>query len=164
MPEKLVISNASPLMNFAIIGRLDLLRQFFSKIHITQAVWKEVVIDGKGKKGVSEVENAKWIKVVHVEKTPLLQLLKKDLDVGEAETIAYALQKNNALVLLDEEDAREIADFYRIEKTGVIGILIRAKEEGKLPFLKPVLDELRNKAGFWIKDFLYKEILKAVGE
>ena len=113
MPEKLVISNASPLMNFAIVGRLDLLRQFFSKIHITQAVWKEVVIDGKGKKGVSEVENAKWIKVVHVEETPLLQLFKKDLDVGEAETIAYALQKKNALVLLDEEDARDNRRFLQ---------------------------------------------------
>ncbi|MFA4829350.1 MAG: DUF3368 domain-containing protein [Thermodesulfovibrionales bacterium] len=164
MPEKLVISNASPLMNLAIIGRLDLLRQFFSKIHITQAVWKEVVVDGKGKEGVSEVKDAKWIKVVNIEETPLLQLLKKDLDVGEAETIAYALQKKNALVLLDEEDAREIADFYKIEKTGVIGILIKAKKEKKLPLLKPVLDELRNKAGFWIKDSLYKEILKIVGE
>ncbi len=151
-------------MNLAIIGHLDLLRQFFSKIHITEAVWKEVVIDGKGKEGVSEIKNAKWIKVVNVEETPLLQLLKKDLDIGESETIAYALQKKNVLVLLDEDEAREIADFYRIEKTGVIGILIRAKMEGKIPSLKPILDELRNKAGFWIKDPLYIEALKAVRE
>ena len=164
MPERLVISNSSPIMNLAIIGYLDLLRQFFSRIYITQAVWKEVVIDGKGKEGVSEIKNAKWIKVINIEETPLLRLLKKDLDNGEAETIAYALQKKNALVLLDEDDAREIADFYKIEKTGVIGILIRAKTEGKIPLLKPVLDELRNKAGFWIKDSLYKDVLKVVGE
>ena len=141
-----------------------LLRQFFSAIHITQAVWKESVLDGKGKVGVSEIKNAKWIKIVNVEETPLLQLLKKDLDIGEAETIAYALQRKNTLVLLDEEDAREIADFYGIKKTGVIGVLIRAKLEGKVPLLKPVLDELRNKAGFWIKDSLYQDVLKAVGE
>jgi predicted nucleic acid-binding protein len=36
--------------------------------------------------------------------------------------------------------------------------------EGKIPLLKPVLDELRNKAGFWIKDSLYKDVLKVVGE
>jgi predicted nucleic acid-binding protein len=88
-------------------------------------------MDGKGKEGVSEIKNAKWIKVVNVEETPLLQLLKKDLDIGESETIAYALKKKNALVLLDEDDAREIADFYKIEKTGVIGILIRAKWRGR---------------------------------
>jgi len=164
LPEKLVISNSSPLINLAITGRLDLLRQFFSKIYITQAVYKEVVIDGKGKDGVSEIKNAKWIKVVTVEETPLLQLLKKDLDAGEAETIAYALQKKHALVLLDEDDAREIADFYGIDKTGVIGILIKAKMEGKVDLLKPILNELRNKAGFWIKDSLYNEALKAVGE
>ena len=45
----LVISNASPLINLAVIGQLDLLKQFFTEIHITQAVWKETVIDGKGK-------------------------------------------------------------------------------------------------------------------
>lgn len=164
MPEKLVISNASPIMNLAIIGQLDLLRQFFSEIHITQAVWKETVLDGEGKAGVSEIKKAKWIKVIKVEETPLVHLLKKDLDNGEAETIAYALQKKNALVLLDEDDAREIANFYGIEKTGVIGILMRAKLEKKVPLLKPLLDKLRNKAGFWIKDSLYQEALKVVGE
>lgn len=142
MPERLVISNASPLINLAVIGQLDLLKQFFTEIHITQAVWKETVIDGKGKTGASEIKNAKWIKVVRIEETPLLQLLRKDLDAGEAETIAYALQKKNPFVLLDEEDAREIADFYGIDKTVTIGILIRAKLEGKIFLLKPVLDEL----------------------
>lgn len=164
MPEKLVISNASPIMNLAIIGQLDLLKQFFSEIHITQAAWKETVLDGEGKAGVSEIKKAKWIKVAKVQETPLVQLLKKDLDTREAETIAYALQKKNALVILDEDDAREIADFCGIEKTGVIGILMRAKLENKVPLLKPLLDKLRNKAGFWIKDSLYQEALKAVGE
>ena len=164
MPEKLVISNASPIMNLAIIGRLDLLREFFSVVYVTQGVWKETVIDGGNKSGVSEIKNAKWIKVVTVEETPLLQLLLKDLDIGESETIAYAIENKNALVLLDEEDAREIADLYGIEKTGVIGILMRAKLEGKISLLRPVLDELRNKAGFWIKDSLYEGALKAVGE
>ncbi len=164
MPERLVISNASPLINLSIIGQLDLLKQFFTEIHITQAVWKETVIDGKGKTGASEIKNAKWIKVVKIEETRLLQLLRKDLDAGEAETIAYALQKKNPLVLLDEEDAREIADFYGIDKTGTIGILIRAKLEGKISLLKPVLGELRNKAGFWIKETLFQDTLKAVEE
>lgn len=65
---------------------------------------------------------------------------------------------------LDEEDAREIADFYGIDKTGTIGILIRAKLEGKIFLLKSVLDELRNKAGFWIKESLFQDVLKVVGE
>ena len=35
MPERLVISNASPLINLAIIGQLDLLKQFFSATNIS---------------------------------------------------------------------------------------------------------------------------------
>ena len=101
MPEKLVISNSSPIMNLAIIGRLDLLRELFSVVYVTQGVWKETVIDGENKSGVSEIKNANWIKVVTIEETPLLQLLLKDLDIGESETIAYAIEKKNAVVLLD---------------------------------------------------------------
>jgi predicted nucleic acid-binding protein len=71
-------------MNLAIIGQLGLLKDFFSEINITQAVWKETVLDGEGKAGVSEIKKAKWIKVVKVEETPLVRLLKKDLDNGEA--------------------------------------------------------------------------------
>jgi predicted nucleic acid-binding protein len=43
----IVISNASPIINLAIIGRLELLRKFWGKIFIPEAVWQEVVIDGK---------------------------------------------------------------------------------------------------------------------
>jgi len=110
LPEYLVTSDASPIMNLAIMGQLDLLK-------LAQAIWKETVLDGEGKAGVSDIKKAKWIKVVKVKKTPLVQLLKKDLDNGEAETIAYALQKKNVLVLLEEDDAKEMADFYGIEKT-----------------------------------------------
>lgn len=164
MPENMVISNASPIMNLAVICQLDLLMQFFSEIYIPQAVWREVVIEGEGKKGTENVKRANWIKVIEVENSPFLQLLKKDIDEGEAETIAYAIQIKAALVLLDEEEAREIADFYGLKKTGVIGILIRAKLMGKLPSLKEALDKLREKAGFWIKESLYQDVLEEVGE
>ena len=50
------ISNSSTLIHLAAIGRLALLREFYGKITIPPAVWREVVEEGKGRAGAVEVE------------------------------------------------------------------------------------------------------------
>ncbi len=87
MGNKLIISNSSPLMNLAIIGHLDLLQKIFGKITIPDEVWKELVIDGEGKSGTKAIIEAPWIEKKYIENLSLLQLLKKDLDIGEAAAI-----------------------------------------------------------------------------
>jgi len=162
-----VISNASTLIHLTAIGRLALLKEFFSKITVPPAVWQEVVIKGSGQTGAAEVETASadsWIEVVPAENVALLSLLRRDLDEGEAEAIALALETAADLILLDESDARQAAEVLGLSKTGVIGLLIRAKLEGKIAKLRPELDRLREEGGFWISDDLYRRALEAVGE
>jgi len=65
---------------------------------------------------------------------------------------------------LDETEARKVADLYGLDITGLIGILIRAKLEGKVPSLREELDRLRKGTGFWIGDEIYQQALQAVGE
>jgi len=72
----------------------------------------------------------------------LLRLLRRDLGDGESEVIALAVEKRANLVLLDESDARRTADLYGLSKTGIIGLLIRAKQEGHIDSLKTDLDRL----------------------
>lgn len=78
--------------------------------------------------------------------------------------IAIAIEQEADLVLLDETDARAIADLYKLSKTGVIGLLIRAKQQGYIELLKPELDKLLHHGGFWIEESLYHKVLKSVGE
>ena len=52
----------------------------------------------------------------------------------------------------------------RLRKTGVIGILMRAKLEGRIVSLKKELDRLREVAGFWIDDALYHSVIREAGE
>ena len=94
----------------------------------------------------------------------LLRLLKRDLDDGESEVIALAVDQKAMLVLLDETEARRTADLYGLSKTGIVGVLIRAKQERHIESLKTELDRLLNQGGFWIEEKLYKRALKAVGE
>lgn len=163
----LVIGDSSTLIHLAASGRLALLREFYEKITIPAAVWKEVVEEGRGRAGAAEVEEARqggWIEVVSPTNEPLLRLLKRDLDDGEAEVIALAVERQADLVLLDESDARRIAELYGLPRTGVVGLLIRAKREGKIQSLQVELERLRSQAGFWIEERLYQRALRAVGE
>jgi len=56
-----VVSDASPLINLARIGQLDLLRQLYGTMLLPEAVWQEVVVDGAGQPGAAEVRAADWI-------------------------------------------------------------------------------------------------------
>jgi len=162
-----VISNSSTLMHLSAIGRLALLKEFYGKIIIPPAVWKEVVEEGMGRIGVTEAKQARqdgWIDVVSPTDKPLIRLLKHDLDEGEAEVIALAIEQKADVVFLDESNARKIAEVYDLVKTGVIGLLIRAKKEGRIESLKKELNTLRDKAGFWIEEKLYQQVLRSVGE
>ncbi|HEX6864327.1 MAG TPA: DUF3368 domain-containing protein [Thermoanaerobaculia bacterium] len=167
MSTLVVISDSSTLIHLSTIGRLSLLREFHGLVTIPPAVWREVVDQGSGRESRQEVEAAHrhgWIEVKTVRDDKLVRLLKRDLDDGEAEVLALAIENKASLVLLDEAEARRIADTLGLRKTGVIGILIRAKLEGKIERLRAELDNLRSKSGFWIDEKLYHRALVEVGE
>jgi len=140
---------------------------FHKKILIAPAVWREVVQEGRGWPGSSEVEEGRrlgWIDVVAPANQPLIRFLQKDLHEGESETIALAVELNAEVVFLDESEARKTAGVYGLNISGVIGILIRAKREERISSLREELDRLRNDAGFWIGEEVYKKALRASGE
>ena len=67
-------------------------------------------------------------------------------------------------LLLDEREARRIAKLLELEVTGLLGVLIRAKYEGRLMSLRAVMERLQHEAGFRIGADLFAEILQKVGE
>lgn len=165
MPE--AISDSSTLIHIARIGRMGVLKNFYDLILITPGVWKEVVEEGRGRSGALEVKeayNSGWIEVMAPANKSVVQLLERELHKGEAETIALAIEQDSDIVFLDESEARKVAKLYGLRITGIIGILIRAKFEGKIASLRDELDKLRNEAGFWIDDELYLRALQSIAE
>ncbi|MEA1947618.1 MAG: hypothetical protein U9N83_10010 [Thermodesulfobacteriota bacterium] len=61
------------------------------------------------------------------------------MDLGESAAIALAIERKANLLLLDETDARNIAEFYGLPKTGVIGLLMKAKKKNLVKEIKPIL-------------------------
>lgn len=160
----IVASNTSPLTNLAAIGQFQLLQALYGKVYIPDGVWVELNVFGKAWPGSKEVSSAAWIEPRKVQNQGLVTVLRRDLDIGEAETIALALELKADLVFLDERDGRYAAQRLGLEVVGVIGILLEAKNKEQLEFLKPHLDDLRQQAGFYIRSSLYQYALRLADE
>jgi predicted nucleic acid-binding protein len=156
------VSNTSPLLNLAIIGRLALLKEQFETIFIPPAVREELRIESDlpGSKVIGEAIEAGWIQIEQVRDMAFVKILRRELDKGESETIALALQAQADWTLLDEKEGRRVAKSLGLRVTGVLGILLCARREGKLEHFEKVLEDLRGKAGFHIRDDLLKDVLK----
>lgn len=156
-----VVSNSSPLIHLAKIGKLNLLHEFFGVIAVPRAVYEECVV--RPYKEVHAIKNAEWLKVFSVTGLYLVKLLESELDKGESEAIALALERNADLLLLDDADARQKARIYNIEITGTLGILLRAKKENKIESFSQITDELMA-TGFRIDAKLRNKLLAEAGE
>nr|MBC7245066.1 DUF3368 domain-containing protein [Chloroflexota bacterium] len=155
-----VVSNASPLINLARIGQLDLIRNLYDELVIPEAVWHEIVVAGAEQPGANEVKAAAWIKTRAAVNRQLVQALQQELGSGEAEAIALALEIGSELLLMDEHLGREVAHHLGLRCMGLIGVLIEAKHKGFIREVKPHLDALRDVAGFRVSSVLYTRVLQ----
>jgi uncharacterized protein len=160
----IVVSNTSPLLNLAIIGRLDLLRHLYGAILVPQAVYDELVVAGQGKPDASEIKALNWIETKQPANSPLVTSLKLELDDGEAEAIALATDLKADLLLLDERQGRIVAGRLGLTVVGLLGVLFEAKQKNLIARICPLMDELMQIAGFWISPRLYAHVREVAGE
>ena len=86
------------------------------------------------------------------------------LDEGEIAALALALEQKIQDVLIDEMPARQMAQQLGLRVSGLLGILIRAKEAGLIETVKPLLHRLEQEANFWLGPKLIEQVLQAAGE
>jgi predicted nucleic acid-binding protein len=159
-----VVSDASPLILYASVGRLELVHELFGQVVVPPAVWAEVTAGGVGRPGAREVASASWIRKQAPLRSPAAHGLPGDLDAGEAEAITLALDAADpVLVLMDDRDGRRVATQRGLTVVGSAGILVLAKRRGQLPAVRPMLDQLRA-AGLYLGESVYAEVLREAGE
>ena len=156
----MVVSNSTPLIAFARIGELDLLRRIVGHVVIPAAVWDEIT-GATNRAGADEVQRAAWIEVRRP--TSVGGDLTALLDQGEAQTIALAEELGASEVLLDERAARALASARGLKLIGSAGLLVRAKERGLIDAVQPYLQRMRAQ-GVRFSDRFVRALLNQIGE
>jgi uncharacterized protein len=159
----IVVCDASPIISLASIGRFDLLRQLYGSVSVPQAVFEEVTRAG-GRAGAGELASADWIERRTLANEFLARALYGELDHGESEAIALAVELGADLLLVDERQGRAVAARFGLKVAGVLGVLIEGKRRGLLARIGPVLEDLQGKAGFRISPDLRRRVLEEAGE
>jgi len=156
-----VVSNTTPIISLLKLSRLDILQELYSEISIPFAVFEEIE-GGKNKGYYHDLSKINWINIVKIQDKKALKYFL-DLDAGESEAIVLATEIGADLIIIDEKLGRFHAKHADLKVTGTIGVLIKAKNQGILKELKPLLYELIEK-DVWISETLIGEIMKQAGE
>ncbi len=118
-----VVSDSSPLITLAKIERLELLPQLYGTITITPEVYNEVMVQGAGLEGSSQVATAQWIDVRLSKIANLVGLQRFGLGIGELSAIMLGRELKAGLVLIDDMKARKVAQEQGLAVLGCVGVL-----------------------------------------
>jgi len=157
----MIVSNATPLIYLAKVGKLDLLR-ILGEVAIPEEVKIEVVDKGKAMKKIDAfaVEKAisdGWIKVFETE----LVNVPVEIHLGEKAVLSLAKKLDVEEVLVDEVPARVAARLLGLKPRGTIFVLLKALQKEKID-LDEFLDILNRmiERGFRLREEVFVEAVK----
>ncbi len=64
---------------------------------------------------------------------------------------------------MDDRAGRKAAGRLGIATTGVVGVLLKAKQDGELPMVGPVIEIIRSQ-GYWLSDTVVETAMRLAGE
>jgi predicted nucleic acid-binding protein len=156
----ILVADASPIISFARAERLGLLHQVAGTLWIPDAVFQEIVVEGRP--GATEVRQGQWLRRQAVMQTAHVGALPRKLGRGEREAIILA-EELHGVLLVDDPAARQEAARRHVPVLGSLSILRTAKRHGLIPDVTSHLNALRA-TGFRISDELSTRFLRDMGE
>lgn len=161
-----VVVDSSVLITLAAGEQFHLLRELYTTLYVPPEVWHEVTDASKpyGTKEARDAREAGWLILRAPASLATVQALPFNLQPGETEALALAVELADALLLVDDAQGRRAAHALGIRYTGTLGVLLRAKSEGKLAALQRVLALMRQRTTFWLSEEILRAALAQAGE
>ena len=128
--SQVIVSDSTCLIGLERIRPLDLLPGLFDDVFVPPAVAAEF--------GIALA----WLKVRTPQDATYVAALKLLVDEGEAEAIALA-KELGCEVILDDLQARKLAVKQNVHCIGLLGVMLRAKDSGKLTVIRPLVEALQ---------------------
>lgn len=150
MPET-IIADASSFIILSNIGELEILKETYGTVVSTSVVLSEF--------GEPVPE---WVFVRDPTSQSNINSIK-NLGKGETSAIALAIEIVDSVLILDDQQARNVALQIGLSVTGTLGVLVRAKANGVIPAIKPLIEKMR-RTNFRVSENIELEALQKAGE
>lgn len=160
----IVVADTSPVTALLHLKQIHLLIDLYGQIFIPSTVAAELNTLISFGYDVSFLQQNNTFIIKEATDIFFVKELSKHLDAGGAEAIALAIELKAELLLIDEKIGTQFAQKEGISCKGVVGILIKAKKEGLIPGLKPLLDDLINNLKFRLSEKIYMLALQKAGK
>ena len=163
MPNKVVIADSSVLIFLGKTNNLYLLKELYGEIFIPLAVFEEIQSGIKKDDVFNLIQETDWIRVLYVPNRKEIDFFPDRLHLGEREALVLYKNLNASLIILDDYEARTEAKRRGFNTTGIIGVIVKAKNDGIIPLAKPVIDSIVN-VGFFVSPDIIDNALKSTNE
>ena len=149
---KTIISDTSCFIILAKIQELDILQKLYGTVVTTADIAEEF---GE--------QLPDWVIIRQATDLFRQRILEMQIDKGESSAIALAIEIENSTLILDDFKARKVAATLGLSFTGTIGVIIKAKLNGTLSSIKPILEKIKE-TNFRISAEIELQALKEAGE
>lgn len=151
--------DSSTIIALSRIGELELLRKLLGKIYITKSIEKELLVHNYPETDKIKDAIGDWI-VSEKVKGDIKQYTKYGLDKGEA---TLFLTEKKARLIIDELNARRIADVENRDYIGLLGLIVAASEMKNIDKkkAKEIIAKL-TESDFRMTVVLYKTIMDRI--
>ena len=164
MPDQrpVAIANTSPLQYLHQCGLSDLFAKLYREVLVPPAVVQELAAGRTLDFDLPDPTGFPWLRVVRPQSMAILPVVS-DLGAGEREALALAAETLGTILIIDDGLARRYAETLRVRFTGTAGVLVKAKRQGLLDAVAPVLDRLAA-LRFRLDSQTRAAVLRLVGE
>jgi predicted nucleic acid-binding protein len=154
--------NASPLIFLAQAEKIDLLRLAGDTGFVPETVVRELEAGAHIHDTAQVVRETAWLRIVDTPE-PVEAIRIWDLGEGESSVLAWVLSHPGSTAVLDDLQARRCAATLELPVRGTLGLVIAAKQRGKIPAARPLIEQLRE-AGMYLSDAVVNFALRKIGE
>jgi len=156
------VVNASPLIFLSRARLLDLLQILSLEIIVPEIVAAEIQIRGEIDPTAQALATTPWLLVTQTPAVPA-QIQAWGLGPGESPVLAWAHAHAGTEAIIDDLAGRRCAAAFNIPVRGTLGLVLIAKQRGRVPSARRLLEQLRQ-GGMYLSDHVMNEALGHVGE
>ena len=151
----IVVSDTTAITTLLKAGMEDLLSHLFTTVIVPQAVWDELLAFHPQLPGFVMLRPT-----AQTQRFPETMALGR----GEAEAIMLAREIDAELLLTDDLEARRVAARLGVKCSGLLGVLIRAKQSARISSVREAIGTLESRGGLYLSDTVKAEALKLASE